>query len=851
MPVSPKSAVSRVLICLFLCGGAASFTNAPISALAQESSLPNQTSTTQWTPLPGPSGDRVTAIVATENQLFLSTSSSVYRSANGGQSWQRAGTELPRAPVGSLLVAGNYVFANLFIYGWFHTAADGQSWTALTEKPAGENISFLAANGEVLLATTNTGLWRSTDYGQSWARLSNDPATRNIRSLAFNGNRWLAGTSSQGVLLSLDSGQTWTASNSGLSSLSGDLAILRVGFSGNNLLASVVYSGLFLSTDNGQSWRKVLSNSFLGITAFGALLTRGNEVFVSGETDGVWHSTNNGRDWIKVSAEPFTTLAQQNNRLFGVTFYGVAVSTDNGRTWTRTNQGLITSSVRLLETYHNELFAVTTSGLSHSPDAGETWANRNTGLEGLIYALAVTNTQLFAATSLGVYRSNDRGQTWLASNPLTLPSVTTLLAYEGELFAGSATRGLYRSRDGGQSWSSSQTGLPSTDIYALAAGDQTIYAAVSDQGLFASTNRGANWSPRNNGLTDLNIRQILVSNGKIFVRTTSGLFWSRDRGQSWTRASANIFGASINALAVRGAQLFAVTFGRGVFLSLDDGNTWTAINQGLPNLSVTALAASDDFLFAGVSSEGIFRGTDFIKSSATVSAASYAGPTVAPESIAAVFGTELATSTQAATSLPLPTTLAGTSVRVRDSAGVERLAPLFFVSPTQANFQIPPDTAAGAATTTITNAASVATSSLSIAPTASGIFTANANGQGVPAAVVLRIKTDGTQSYEVLSRFDQTLNQFVAVPVEVGQSGEQVFLLLYGTGVRQRTSLAAISVTVGGLAAPVSFAGAQGELTGLDQINVRLPAELAGRGEVTVSLRIGDAQANPVQLKIK
>jgi hypothetical protein len=56
-----------------------------------------------------------------------------------------------------------------------------------------------------------------------------------------------------------------------------------------------------------------------------------------------------------------------------------------------------------------------------------------------------------------------------------------------------------------------------------------------------------------------------------------------------------------------------------------------------------------------------------------------------------------------ADTLPLPTSLAGTTVMVKDSAGRERLSPLFFVAPAQVNFQIPPGTASGNATITVTS----------------------------------------------------------------------------------------------------------------------------------------------------
>jgi hypothetical protein len=68
---------------------------------------------------------------------------------------------------------------------------------------------------------------------------------------------------------------------------------------------------------------------------------------------------------------------------------------------------------------------------------------------------------------------------------------------------------------------------------------------------------------------------------------------------------------------------------------------------------------------------------------APTSAASYDRFTLASESIAALFGAGLATTTQVATTIPLPTSLANTTVKLRDGGGVERAAPLFFVSPNQ------------------------------------------------------------------------------------------------------------------------------------------------------------------------
>src|SRR5262249_27665607 len=116
----------------------------------------------------------------------------------------------------------------------------------------------------------------------------------------------------------------------------------------------------------------------------------------------------------------------------------------------------------------------------------------------------------------------------------------------------------------------------------------------------------------------------------------------------------------------------------------------------------------------------------------SVSAASYRGPNLAAESIVSAFGYSMAAIVQAASSTPLPTESAGTRVIVKDSAGVERPAPLFFISPTQINYQVPPGTALGTATITVVSGlGSSSTGSVQIVKVAPGLFSANATGNGV------------------------------------------------------------------------------------------------------------------------
>jgi len=237
---------------------------------------------------------------------------------------------------------------------------------------------------------------------------------------------------------------------------------------------------------------------------------------------------------------------------------------------------------------------------------------------------------------------------------------------------------------------------------------------------------------------------------------------------------------------------------------------------------------------------------------ASVSAASYDGTVLAGDSIVAAFGEGMTAATRIASTTPLPTDLAGITVKLRDSMGIEHLVPLFFVSPNQINYLVPTEAASGSASLIVMKDG-VASSggNILIAPVAPGIFTANSSGRGLPAASVLYVKPDGSQRYASVARYDSASNGFIASPIEACANGEDAYLILFGTGLRRRSSLATVSVKVGGLDAPVIYAGEQGDFTGLDQINVQLPRSLCGRGEVDVTLTVDGKSANSVKVFIK
>jgi len=235
-----------------------------------------------------------------------------------------------------------------------------------------------------------------------------------------------------------------------------------------------------------------------------------------------------------------------------------------------------------------------------------------------------------------------------------------------------------------------------------------------------------------------------------------------------------------------------------------------------------------------------------------VSAASYLREELASESIIASFGTEMATATEVATELPLPTSLAGTGVEVKDSAGTARLSSLFFVSPTQVNFQIPAGTVTGPAELKVTSGdGKISYGTMQIATVAPGLFSANASGQGVAAAVVLRVKPNGEQIYEACAEWDPGKLQFVPKPIDMTQPGDQIYLILYGTGLRFRSDLATVKLYFGDHMTGVLYAGAQADFVGLDQINALIPPELTARGDIVIRLDVDGKPSNLLMINLK
>jgi uncharacterized protein (TIGR03437 family) len=234
----------------------------------------------------------------------------------------------------------------------------------------------------------------------------------------------------------------------------------------------------------------------------------------------------------------------------------------------------------------------------------------------------------------------------------------------------------------------------------------------------------------------------------------------------------------------------------------------------------------------------------------TVQSSAAPNGAVTPDSIASLYGTNLAGTPQVAGVQPPPLSLGGVALIVTDSAGVQRSAPLMYVSPTQINFVVPTGTALGAATFTVMNGTSAPPTAIatvqSVAPT---LFSMSGDGKGVAAASAIRSQVANPSLQSAVPVFVCSASGCVSTPLALGVD-TPILLSLYGTGIRNRSSLSNMVMTINGINTPVLYAGPQPTFEALDQINVTLPLTLRGAGEVNIVLTVDGQTANVVTINV-
>src|SRR5262245_9176164 len=263
-------------------------------------------------------------------------------------------------------------------------------------------------------------------------------------------------------------------------------------------------------------------------------------------------SANQWRALAPIEGGVVNALVEHGGRIYaGTNLRGVFVSSDSGKTWRVTNNGLVNLTILSLAASGENVLAATNAGIYRSGDGGQSWTLAGANTVGM-RAFAKGGAGIFVAGSTGrVFRSTDDGQSWGMRGTIPNNTLINALTFQGEnLFAGTS-RGVFRSTDQGQTWAGVNSGLPNNEepfVFALAVNGNDLYMGTSVYG------DGANSLPQ------------------VYTTSNSGQSWSPVGETIRIQLSPNASGvSSIIGLYVDGPNLYALTvFG----LSVYEGSMW-------------------------------------------------------------------------------------------------------------------------------------------------------------------------------------------------------------------------------------------------------------------------------------
>jgi photosystem II stability/assembly factor-like uncharacterized protein len=625
--------------------------------------LRSTTNGVRWTVLPAFPGQTINALVVNGGMLFAAANDSVYRSADGGETWLKVDkglvanrTYLTLAVTGTTLLAGN---ASATIY---RSADNGANWTSISQglTNAGR-VQSLGQNAEALFAGTSAGVYRTTNNGQNWTKVYPATASLNCFSVLASGMRIYAATN-EGTFVSTDNGETWNPI--GQSPVRYNVLAER----GGSLYAGDV-RGLFVSSDQGQTFESTFDGIFSGsVERVTSVFVDGNTVYAANSVDRklpnamqgpnvygrIYRSIDRGRNWEIIHEGNHRNgvfITKLGEALFMANAPGLMrLTTVNGRdNWQKIgpqstlgpDPGVITSmaydSQRVCIGIHQKIECYDQEGrLIFSYLLPDPPARSDPGLgfrnvcqltlngEQVLFGYCTT---FESADIVGLYRLNSDGGITRADSGLPgesivggLPLISQVIASRGKLFASGGTFSspyVAVSVDNGETWR-----LAPEQIYVPIVlgtnllGTRNITDTKNLQ-VALSRDNGDTWTTIMLGASTVDDRTnpvfgILGTNQIINGQGTGerGITLITDFTQSWSDRNTGLGNMFLNTIATNSDTLLAGTLGSGLFSSTDGGQNWISIKDGFPaNANIQSIAVSGTTQFAALFGDGVYRST--------------------------------------------------------------------------------------------------------------------------------------------------------------------------------------------------------------------------------------------------
>ncbi len=227
--------------------------------------------------------------------FIASVGGGVWKTSDGGTTWQVLTDDMPNLAVQSLAMAASnhdvmYAGTGESFYnidtmngnGILKTTDRGATWTQLAatlDDPRFNNVSRIIVSPtdpDLVLASATTGrykqtisatssIFRSTDGGLTWTEVHNEAANEIQQIIAdpTDFNIQYACVRNFGILKSTDAGLTWTASSGGITDTNGRFEMAISPVNHNYLYAASEgsnHSMLWVSWDGGATWDETFEN---------------------------------------------------------------------------------------------------------------------------------------------------------------------------------------------------------------------------------------------------------------------------------------------------------------------------------------------------------------------------------------------------------------------------------------------------------------------------------------------------------------------------------------------------------------------------------------------------------------
>lgn len=259
-------------------------------------------------------------------ELYAQDRNRIYRSEDGGQTWQPSAEGFPQnVTVTDFLDEGSCILAATNDDGLYVSSDNGHSWKA-TGAGLPSNVTSLVKHNNLLFAAAwRAGVYVSRDHGKHWQESNFGLTDLEVNAFLSMGNDLFLGTST-GIFYSWNNGKTWMK----LLSVAHINGLMQVG----NSICAVGAKGVFRSEDRGKNWQQVLSNSGIGqvyASDYGLFATTYREGLLRSLDNGqLWELAENGLPELGRRTFSFT---QATDRLIIGQVDGIYYSTTHGLHW--------------------------------------------------------------------------------------------------------------------------------------------------------------------------------------------------------------------------------------------------------------------------------------------------------------------------------------------------------------------------------------------------------------------------------------------------------------------------------------------------------------------------------------